>query len=854
MTELPNVPWPGWQAVRIIGQGSFGTVYEIQRKLADGDIEADAMKVISIPQNLSEVVEMYSEGYDDESITATLFQDHLQSIVAEYSLMRKMNGSANIVNCKDICYIQHDDGIGWDIFIRMELLSPMTKTVPINTPEKTVIQVAKDICAALVLCKKHNIVHRDIKPQNIFVSPNGDYKLGDFGIAKTVEKTMGGTKIGTYKFMAPEVYNNQPYGSGADIYSLGLVLYWLLNERRMPFLPLPPAKPKAGQEEAARQRRFSGEPLPPPAHGSKKLQRIVMKACAYHPSGRFSSAEEMLKELNRPNPKPKPKPDPKPNLKPFLAIGIAALLAIVLLSASLLLGWGQRKDPNPVMQSEGSASSPFQETLPGQNTGPMVPVFHFETLTSEDPSYQALRKDGYVCIGFYDVTAETQQPEMEIPFSVGTLYDGCEVVVSHKTADGMEEMVKTVENGRVTVTVNSLSPFMLQVKQNSAKANWSEWSAGLPEDVTQEDYYIEMAPIYRSRQKEETVSENSSLDGWIKCGEGTGDQAYGAWSEWSASEASQSSTRQVETKDQYRYRDRETTTSSSSSLSGWSQYDSSWTWGDYGAWSNWSSDPATDSESRRVESKTQYRSRTITYVSGYTNWSDWGNWQFAYIGEDDLTDVETRTVWGYYYFQCPYCGAHQHGYGTCWTWDGGCGRPTNAETGAWHEIWSPISWSNAGLRDWYGTGHYYTYINGELVFQWLDNGGPTTQYRCRTRSTTSTPTYSSWTDWSDTPKTASSTLEVETQKVYHYQDRSKIWTYYFERWGNWSDWSDSAVSETSTRQVQKQKLYHYRDLMDTTVYYFYRWGNWSGWSTNTVTGNDDMEVETAMGYRYVRRE
>ena len=298
MEELRKAPWPGWETVQLIGRGSFGAVYEIRRELVDGTTESAAMKVITIPQNPEDISEMYGEGYDDESITAS-FRAHLKSIVAEYTLMRKLDGSANAVNCKDISYVQHPDGIGWDIYIRMELLTPLVKSLSGSTSEETVLKIGRDICSALVLCKKYDIVHRDIKPQNIFISPNGDYKLGDFGIAKTVEKTMGGTKVGTYKYMAPEVYNNQPYGSGADIYSLGLVLYWLLNERRMPFMPLPPAKVLAGQDEEARQRRLSGEPLPPPAHGSAELKKIVLKACAYAPEARFRSAEEMYEALCR---------------------------------------------------------------------------------------------------------------------------------------------------------------------------------------------------------------------------------------------------------------------------------------------------------------------------------------------------------------------------------------------------------------------------------------------------------------------------------------------------------------------------------------------------------------------------
>ena len=124
---------------------------------------------------------------------------------------------------------------------------------------------------------------------------------------------MGGTKTGTYKYMAPEVYNNQPYGSAVDIYSLGLVLYWLLNDRRLPFLPPYPEKVKAGMEEEARNRRLAGEALPPPSHGSDKLKKIVLKACAYNPKERYHSAEEMLDALNdKPTQQTPPPPPPPP--------------------------------------------------------------------------------------------------------------------------------------------------------------------------------------------------------------------------------------------------------------------------------------------------------------------------------------------------------------------------------------------------------------------------------------------------------------------------------------------------------------------------------------------------------------
>lgn len=290
-----NVSWPGWDVVGIIGAGSYGKVYEIQRDVF-GHTEKAALKVISIPQDSGEIDELYNDGYDSESITQR-FNSYLEEIVREYSLMSEMKGHTNVVYCDDLRYVQHDDGIGWDIYIKMELMTPLPKALSNGFSEDTVVKLALDLCNALILCKSRNIVHRDIKPQNIFVSADGDFKLGDFGIAKTAERTTSGTKTGTYKYMAPEVYNNQPYGHSADIYSLGMVLYWLLNERRTPFLPLPPRVPTATDEEHARESRFAGFPIPEPLHGSNGLKRIVLKACAFWPEDRYKTATEMREDI-----------------------------------------------------------------------------------------------------------------------------------------------------------------------------------------------------------------------------------------------------------------------------------------------------------------------------------------------------------------------------------------------------------------------------------------------------------------------------------------------------------------------------------------------------------------------------
>ena len=91
--------------------------------------------------------------------------------------------------------------------------------------------------------------------------------------------------MGTLKYMAPEVYAGKQFSSNIDTYSLGLVMYELLDSRS------PVSK------EAALYQRFSGAQLPRLPRSDEALQSIIMKACAYKPEDRFSSATEMLNEL-----------------------------------------------------------------------------------------------------------------------------------------------------------------------------------------------------------------------------------------------------------------------------------------------------------------------------------------------------------------------------------------------------------------------------------------------------------------------------------------------------------------------------------------------------------------------------
>ena len=190
-----------WYITKELGSGSFGKVFEVERK--DFGNMKSAMKIISVPSSESEIHSFISENYDmdDKSVTS-YFYGFVEEFIKEFQIMSQLKGHSNIVNYEDHDVKERRDGIGWDIFIRMELLKPMNDYFKEHMPTQSdVIKLGIDMCKALEVCQKHSIIHRDIKPSNIFVSDNGDFKLGDFGVARTLEKTSSGlSKKGTYTY------------------------------------------------------------------------------------------------------------------------------------------------------------------------------------------------------------------------------------------------------------------------------------------------------------------------------------------------------------------------------------------------------------------------------------------------------------------------------------------------------------------------------------------------------------------------------------------------------------------------------------------------------------------------------
>ena len=285
MDKLPVSVWPEWKIVEKIGEGSFGKVYKAKRT-EQGKTFYSAIKVITIPSSPGELSSVRSESPNEQSVRE-YFHGLVEECIQEVSTMEYFRGNSHVVSVEDYKVMEYLDDIGWDIYIRMEYLTGfMDYCAEHAMTESDVIQLGIDLCKALEYCQRQNIIHRDIKPENIFVSRFGEYKLGDFGIARELEKTMSGlSKKGTFSYMAPEMYKGDSYDARVD------------NHNRLPFISLEKQLITYRDKENALNRRMTGEALPDPVEAGDELSKVILKACAYNREDRFEKAEDFREAL-----------------------------------------------------------------------------------------------------------------------------------------------------------------------------------------------------------------------------------------------------------------------------------------------------------------------------------------------------------------------------------------------------------------------------------------------------------------------------------------------------------------------------------------------------------------------------
>jgi eukaryotic-like serine/threonine-protein kinase len=184
-------------------------------------------------------------------------------------------------------------------YIAMEFLDGRTlKELLVRngpTPVPIAIDYARQILGALSFAHRNGIVHRDIKPHNIVVGPDGRLKVTDFGIARSgaSQMTEAGSIVGTAQYLSPEQARGAPVDPRSDLYSLGIVLYEMLTG----------AVPYTGDTPVEiAMKHLSAIPRPPSELRDDvphDLDAVVMRALAKDPDQRYASAEEMDADLAR---------------------------------------------------------------------------------------------------------------------------------------------------------------------------------------------------------------------------------------------------------------------------------------------------------------------------------------------------------------------------------------------------------------------------------------------------------------------------------------------------------------------------------------------------------------------------
>ena len=340
-------PWPEWSLREQLGEGTFSTVWRAIRESPPAESAIKALHVVPDGEETSSRSESQIRRKADERLAAT---------VGELDRLLALRDAAHVVRVDDYRVVSSLESHETVIWIRMELLKSLTAySADKDLTEQEIILLGLDLCDALAAFHSRDTLHCDVKPDNILVDDSRSapvFKLGDLGISRRLLETSAFlAPCGSPAYMAPELSEGKLPDPRSDLYSLGLTLYRLANDNRLPFWPDHPLVSSSDRAMALHM-RLSGMPLPAPAKASPAFSALLLRACAFEPSQRFQDAEDFRTALqgllNRNLRKERSAGLLRSLRKPSFIISIAAILLLL----AALLFW------KPALRSVPSSPSP----------------------------------------------------------------------------------------------------------------------------------------------------------------------------------------------------------------------------------------------------------------------------------------------------------------------------------------------------------------------------------------------------------------------------------------------------------------------------------------------------------------
>lgn len=243
------------------------------------------VKIISVPASQTKLDALLLTGaYPDKDAALAYFKDVADGIVDEKKTLDNLAQLEGFVSFDDCQIVPMDDGTGYEVYLlseyrltleRQNAKEPMTQLAAVN--------LALDMCAAMSACRRSGYMCVDLKPSNIYIVADTEYKIGDLGFVR-LNSLKYESLPDKYRscYTAPELEDTFAYlNDTMDIYSMGLILYQVFNGGVLPF---------SGNQAPC-------EAFASPAYADEEMSQIILKACAPAPEDRWQDPVQMGQEI-----------------------------------------------------------------------------------------------------------------------------------------------------------------------------------------------------------------------------------------------------------------------------------------------------------------------------------------------------------------------------------------------------------------------------------------------------------------------------------------------------------------------------------------------------------------------------